>query len=206
MDLPRPCNDDHDPVLHERDKPIRSFIAVDIPNPVKSAIGNTLSPLRESMREVKWVELDNLHLTLKFLGNAELPQIGLLKEKLFNALRDERKFSIRFSRIGVFPELKDPKIIWLGIDRGEACLRNLAMKIEEVSFQSGFQKETRPFSAHLTLGRVRDGKNIQQKKRIFEAIVFSLDGPIELDRLTIFRSILTPKGPHYETLFTLNLI
>jgi RNA 2',3'-cyclic 3'-phosphodiesterase len=186
--------------------PVRCFIAVDIPNLAKSAIGKSLSPLRESMREVKWVEPDNLHLTLKFLGNVQLARIGLLKEKLFSALKDERKFSIRFSGIGFFPEKNDPKILWLGIDEGEASLRNLAMKIEEVSFQSGFEKEIRPFSAHLTLGRVRDGKDIQQKTNTFETIDFSRDAPIELNRLTIFKSILTPQGPHYEPLSVFNLI
>src|SRR3990167_8889778 len=143
------------------EKAIRSFIAINIPDPVKIAIGKACEPLKELMHGVKWVEAQNLHITLKFLGHTELHLLDVLKEKISKTLTGEKRFQISFSRIGVFPEMKDPKVIWLCLERGEESLRNLALKIEKTSIDAGFQPESRPFSAHLTLGRVKNNQRVE---------------------------------------------
>ena len=186
---------------------IRSFIAVDIPDIVKTNIENSLNSLKHEIHGVKWIESENMHLTLKFLGNVEPKRLDFLKGKLAQALKGRTKFSIIFSKLDAFPDMKNPKVLWLGIANGEEHLKILAGKVEEASAEAGFQKVTRPFSAHLTLGRVRNGQRLgEDQAKALARLDFNLDSLIMVERVTLYQSLLTSKGPNYESLQRIDLI
>lgn len=184
---------------------IRCFIAVDIPDLAKRAIASALDPLRESMRDVKWVEPANLHLTLKFLGNIKSSQIDHLIDILSGSLKNEERFLMNFSDLGAFPNPKNPKIFWMGVDKGQTRLRALAEKVEAACTLESFEKETKPFSAHLTLGRVREGRKTPPLDRSLELFHLDLETPIEVDHVELYESVLRPEGPQYRSLSRFSL-
>ncbi len=179
-------------------KTIRSFIAVDIPPDIQRAIGDRLSPLQKETPEVRWVKPLNLHLTLKFLGDVEPAQLDVWKEKLYEVFKNEKRFFMEFSTLGGFPNLRVPQVLWIGVRSGEESLKNLAKKLEAVACALGFQKESRPFSAHLTLGRVKHAKPLSVPVERLTELKFDFIPPIMVNHVTLYKSILTSGGAYYE--------
>jgi 2'-5' RNA ligase len=184
---------------------IRAFIAAEIDPLNKEKVSSLISYLKKSNTDVKWVNENQMHLTLKFLGNVEENKI----QQIFNVLKpiadNFNQFSITFSKIGVFPNMHQPRVVWVGIEKGTDELKNLSTKIEDNLEILGFPKEKRSYKAHLTLGRVRSLKNISDLTKLISEISFRSENEIKIDKLTLFQSTLTPKGAIYAPLFCYNL-
>ncbi len=179
---------------------VRSFIAVDIPDALKHSIGDFLISLGKEIADIKWIEPTNLHFTLRFLGNVEPERLKALGLKLSEALRMQENFSIRLSKIGAFPDLKNPKVLWIGVAKGVESLSNLASKVEDEVCSSGFGKSEKPFSAHLTIGRVKEAFKLRNFFERPDICGFQYIDAMVVDHVTVYKSTLTSRGSVYEAL------
>jgi RNA 2',3'-cyclic 3'-phosphodiesterase len=188
---------------------LRSFIAVEIPAEIQSAISHTTASLKTALPKpmVRWVVPQNLHLTLKFLGDVSPSNLERLAEALGAETSKQAPFNISVSRIGAFPTSRRARVIWIGLDVPPA-LSALQRGVEAVAARLGYAPENRPFSAHLTIGRVSESISFGDLAKICSALektqVGAL-GTIHVEAVHIFKSDLQPGGSVYEHLYALPL-
>lgn len=154
----------------------RAFVAIELGRPALTALEKLLKDLKSQLNDVRWSYPEQLHLTLKFLGdidNRELPDFcGRLRE----ACAEAEPFNLILQGLGTFPRNKPPRVVWVGIDEGASELQALHQKIDECFGALGVPRETRSFTPHLTLGRVKSGANLE---RIQDTIA-QLDSQVHL--------------------------
>ena len=193
---------------------MRAFIAIELSNEIRGDLAQIESHLKYSGADVKWIEKDNIHLTLKFLGEITEEKSEKIKYILDEIAKQTKPFelSLKISKegsgpfLGAFPNLDHPRVIWVGLDKGAAESRLVAEKVDDALLKIGFQKESRPFAAHLTIGRVRSSKNkegLKEKIANLQQKSYSLQ---LIDVITLFQSKLTPKGPIYTKIHESKLI
>jgi 2'-5' RNA ligase len=146
---------------------------------------------------VKWVEKENLHITLKFLG--ETDKKNGIEKKIKEIENRFSPFEVSLKNIGAFPTPKRARILWVGVEEGMDNLIELFRAIDNKTAELGFEKETRTFTPHITFARVKKGKY-----SLPENINFSFD-PFPVNEVVLFKSTLTPKGAIYEPLSSLPL-
>ncbi len=177
---------------------IRTFIAVNLNPEIKEHLTSLQTNLSIPESKIKWVEKDNLHLTMKFLGHISLEQRELIKSELKEIASRYNPFIIRLSsNIGVFPTYKMPRIIWVGIKEGISELKELYSSIENKLSNKGFPREDKYFSGHITIGRskfIRDKINFIQILKRIEVNNFTQ----EVNSIDLMESKLTPSGPIYN--------
>jgi 2'-5' RNA ligase len=169
---------------------VRLFIAAKIPDSIKERIRE----FQESTRVpegVRWIRQDNLHLTLKFLGETPEKLVEPITERVHSVLRGTGAFEVSFSTFGGFPNLRHPRILWIGVEQGKEELIDLMDKLNRKLSHLGFEMESRKPKPHLTIGRIRKGCNIEIGARDFKEVSF----PAET--VCLIRSELTPQGPIY---------
>jgi 2'-5' RNA ligase len=180
---------------------IRAFVAVPMTDEVKKVVTEIEDELKEARADVKWVAPDNVHVTLKFLGDVLVESVDGLVRALGEALRSERSFDVVLSGTGTFPHGKRaPRVVWIGMEEGKERLAGIALNVEEACSRLGFEKEARPFRPHLTIGRVRRGSgNLDRLGERVERVEFK---PLKLvvNRVNLVRSKLSPRGPAYTVL------
>jgi len=175
----------------------RIFIAIKV-DP-GSGIIRMMSDLRSSLSDdrIKWTDMSNIHLTLFFLGDLEEKRIKTLATLVAEACSSTVPFDIVVSGTGVFGKKADPKVIWAGIERS-GPLDNLYSLVSATLLKGGFTSDTKPFSPHITLGRI---KSVKDKGRLFAVTGRYADTifqKIEVGEVIIFESILRPEGPLYK--------
>ena len=183
---------------------MRTFIAIKLSEEIKKEMASLQEKLKPANADVKWVNPENIHLTLKFLGEVKEDRITKIKDILENIAKKHSGFEISLFKLGAFPKLDYPRVVWAGIDKGCSEAEAITKEIEENLENLGFEKEKRPFSAHLTLGRVKSGKNKEELKKI----LLSLEAKsisCKVEGFILFQSTLTPKGPIYRPLHVFNL-
>ncbi|MDO8536490.1 MAG: RNA 2',3'-cyclic phosphodiesterase [Candidatus Omnitrophota bacterium] len=181
---------------------MRAFIAIELSPEIKDSLAQVQSHLKYSAADVKWIENSNVHLTLRFLGDITEEKCEEIKSMLDEISKSSKSFEISTGDIGAFPNINYPRVIWVGLDKGTIESVALAKKINNELLKTGFQKEQRPFSAHLTIGRVRSPKN---KEALEKKIVASNSLPPTpnsqlISSIALFQSTLTPKGAIYTKL------
>ena len=177
---------------------MRTFIAIELSEEIRKVLAQVRSHLCYAGADVKWVKEENIHLTLKFLGEISEDRVSQISSILDDIGKWTKPFEITLKDIGVFPKTDHPRVIWAGLDKGIKESTELAVKIDKALSGIGFQEETRPFAAHLTIGRVRSQKN---KEALQEKIVnyqFSAISLQSVNSVVLFKSTLTPKGPIYS--------
>lgn len=179
---------------------IRAFIAVEIDPQTKQKISGLISSLKKSNADVKWVAEEQMHLTLKFLGNIEQTKIQEISDTLNSISANSSPFTIHLSQLGAFPNIDHPRVIWLGIDKGADMLKTFAEKIELGLEKLRIKRETRGFKSHLTLGRVKSSKNMLNLVKLLKETAFYSETDISIDELILFQSTLTPKNAIYTIL------
>jgi 2'-5' RNA ligase len=175
---------------------LRCFIAIDIPEPIKEDVGKLIEVLNKHHGDVKWVVYKNLHLTLKFLGKTPEDLIPKIGESLSHIVLSYKPFCIKIYDVGVFPNRKYPRVIWVGIEDSE-ILKRLQRDIEGKMALLGYQREEREFLPHLTVGRVRSRKgmtNLIQELDNFKGKDF---GSIDVHTIRLMQSELRPTGAQY---------
>jgi len=179
---------------------IRAFIAVEIDPLTRQKISKLISILKKSEADVKWAAEDQMHLTLKFLGNIDKGKIQRISDAISIISNNFKSFTVSFSEIGAFPNINHPRVIWLGIDKGSESLKILTDKIEVALEKLGFAKESRKFEPHLTLARIRSSKNFSNLKKLIGEISCDTENEMPINKLILFQSSLNPKGAVYSAL------
>jgi 2'-5' RNA ligase len=187
---------------------MRAFIAIELPQEIKDSLAYLQEQLKASQADVKWVQPQNIHLTLKFLGEIDDKKLDKIIRILAEVTKDKNSFYIRISSLGAFPKINSPRVIWVGIDKGDLETKQIAKELEEKITKIGIPREERPFSSHITVGRVRSGLNRERLVQNLDNSVnnFGKDNrEFQVTKITLFKSTLTPKGPIYEALKEVNL-
>ncbi len=177
---------------------IRSFIAVKFPPEIVENLRQAQERLREADRSWKWVESTSFHVTLKFLGETPQAKLEEVWRSVSQALAGTCDFMVSLRGLGVFPSIRAPRVAWAGIDRGASELAMMANKVEEACAAHGFEREKRPFKAHLTLGRAREPKPNPALAAVIEELAAVELGEGKVDRALLMKSDLTPKGAIYH--------
>jgi len=184
---------------------IRAFIAVELPEALRQEVAALVADLESSGADVKWVEVNNLHLTLKFLGNIEEAQLSSLKEALRASTLHLSPFAVSLEGIGAFPRTTSPRVVWVGVSQGSEDLIRLAHAVEQACSSLGFLVEDRPFSPHLTIGRVRSREQLASLIKKLQVAQFRGRAPAPVAKLTLFQSTLSPHGPTYTPLAEISI-
>lgn len=183
---------------------IRAFIAVDLDDPVIEKVCNVVEILKPRITEIRWLRKENLHLTLKFLGNIAESQVEPITAALRHPLGLFSPCTISAKGLGVFPDFRRPKILWVGLTGDQ--LVQLAAEIESALMPIGFTPENRAFTPHLTIGRWREGsrpaKNLRQEIDSLNDFEF---GACAVRQIVLFQSVLKPEGASYSELRTIQL-
>lgn len=179
---------------------IRSFVAILLNDEVRAAIAAEIARLRPLGPRVSWVAPPNLHLTLKFLGELPPETLEQVKEALTEAVAGATPFSLHFYGLGAFPGMVRPRVLWVGVDEGGQAAQALHARVEAALTRRGFAREERPFSAHLTLGRVREPRGLAQLQQAMERDARMDFGRLEVRALSLMRSDLSPSGSRYAEL------
>ena len=186
---------------------MRTFIAVELPEEIRTILSNIQDELKQARADVKWVKPENIHLTLKFLGEIEEDKVLKIQSTLNQIASKNSGFNLCLSSLGSFPKLQYPRVIWIGVENDQP-IQEIAETLEKELLKIGLPAETRPFSSHITLGRVRSGLN---RKALIEKLEFlnknlcSSRTEFKVLSLTLFKSTLTPQGPIYEAIFKKSL-
>lgn len=183
---------------------IRAFVAVEVSDASRRELARLLNSFRASQADVKWVSPENVHLTLKFLGEVSPEALGRTVAALEEVARDTEPFSLRLGGVGAFPKNGPPRVIWVGVAQGTGQLAGLAARVDEVLAREGFPRESRTFSAHLTLGRVRSGAGRERLEAVMSRWAGFSSGPgFTVNRVVLFSSDLRPTGPVYTPIAAL---
>ncbi len=175
---------------------MRAFVALELPEKLKQRFTEVCELLRTPDAKVRWVAPENIHLTLKFLGDINDHQAGAIGDAVHAVSTEFAPFSLEIGGIGAFPNRRNPRVIWMGVSPNPD-LKRLFVKIEKAATSSGVSAEGRSFSPHLTIGRV---KFLERRSRLIGLLREVGVEPFFylLDRLTLFESRLTPEGPVYR--------
>jgi len=189
--------------------PLRTFIAIDLPAPIQASIEKQTARLRQTLGDenIRWVPSQNMHLTLKFIGNIAASHLDFLKQLLTRTADSHTQFDIQFGGIGSFPNSKRVRILWAGI-HAPADLATLQRAVEDGTTRLGYEREERPFSPHLTLGRVRPNvppADMQKISTVLNQTQVGNIGSFRVDSIHLYNSDLNPKGSVYTKLFSAQL-
>ncbi len=187
---------------------LRTFIAIEIPAEIKKAIIHQSADLRRAVgRSVRWVAPENIHLTLKFLGEISPANVEMLTQTLKAEAGQHAGFEIKVATMGAFPNPRRPRVIWAGLD-APATLSRLQHGIDAATARLGYPSEDKPFSPHLTIGRVRDqisSDEMQSLRAALENTKTGALGTFTVQAVHLFKSDLQPGGSIYTCLFTARL-
>lgn len=176
---------------------MRTFIAVEIEPSIKEKISSLVGEFGKTGAKVSWVKKESIHLTLKFLGEVEEKKIKEVSEKLKLIASKIKPFRIKVEGTGWFPEKgSSPRVLWIGIKYHEQ-MKILWEEIEKELEKTGFRKEVRGFSPHITIGRVKGNGSIHKVLEVLRKSMTHTFGEMEVKRVILFQSILKPDGAEY---------
>jgi len=187
---------------------IRSFIAIELPDELKLALKQLEARLKLGEQpSVKWVDPDSIHLTLKFLGNIAIDRTGEITKVMEEAAQGISPFHLEVKDLGVFPNLKRAQVAWVGISGEVDKLGQFQQRIESNLARLGFAPESRSFTPHLTLARVRNQASSDERQRFGQLIADTKfeAGTIEVDAISLMRSQLTREGAIYSQISSVRL-
>jgi 2'-5' RNA ligase len=178
---------------------IRSFIAFDLDNEaVLRKITDAQNLLVKTGADLKLVKPENIHVTMRFLGNITPPMV----DKIFEEMKEIQfiPFDVKIQGVGAFPHLRYPRVVWVGMTEGADQMRSVSSQLEPRLRKLGFATDSKGFSPHLTIARVKSGRNKVELVECISENANSELGGIRAECLRLKRSNLTPKGPIYSTL------
>ncbi|HUT36155.1 MAG TPA: RNA 2',3'-cyclic phosphodiesterase [Planctomycetota bacterium] len=178
---------------------MRLFIAVELDEAVRQRLGKAQDRLRSAPCHVKWVKPELMHLTLRFLGEADEALVGILGQVMASAALGIAPVEVTVAGLGTFPERGAPRVVWAGL-RDDGSLALLSRRLEEGVRRLGFAPEDRPFRPHLTLGRVNGRQGADELRRRLAAQATDTFGSCTIAELLLIQSVLSPAGPAYTPL------
>jgi len=184
---------------------IRCFIAISLDTKIKSIIEKIHQDLSGLEASLRWVKPELAHITLKFLGSVPSNRLEQLHSAIRDGIAGSKIFSFSLSRIGAFPNLHRPNVVWLGIDEGAHNIKDLAERLEDALGRIGFKKEERPFHSHITIARIKEENRHTPLGGFIEKYHLSENHTQICSRVALVKSTLHPCGPKYDILETFNL-
>jgi 2'-5' RNA ligase len=176
---------------------MRLFVALNLPRAERRRIYSAAKPLRQAELPVRWSEPEAYHLTLKFLGDTRQEAVEPLQAALDKVAASTRLFDLELGGFGAFPTIRRPRVIWVGVDPSPA-LRCLKQDLEWALSELGYDRETRAFHPHITLGRAGDDEGAGAFRGLDEmAAEMSYAGSVPADRVDLMRSQLSREGARY---------
>ncbi len=179
---------------------MRLFFAVNLSDEIRARLHQEQSSLKALGADVKWVERDNIHVTLKFLGEVPETRAPELSAAAEGIAESAQPFALGISGLGCFPSVRSPRVVWAGITRGADQMAALAESVDKAMERLGFERENRPFKAHVTLGRVRSPKGQTPLAEGLQRGSAVEAGEMRVDHFSLMRSELRPGGPIYTVL------
>ena len=180
---------------------VRTFAAVEINAAIRSTAEKLIESLGSAGADVKWVEPNNMHLTLKFLGEVPSQEIPRICESVARGAAKVEPFEFEVYGAGAFPNTARPRTLWLGAGAGEEAMIDLHGHVEAALIKLGYRKEHRRFRPHLTIGRVRrGGPGLEQLGELLEEQADLEAGKITVSHVVVFSSELDRGGPIYQAL------
>ena len=181
-------------------QPLRTFIALELPPPVVSLLKRMQEDLKSKGLRAKWVQPESIHLTVKFLGNIAPGDVERVYGAMQDAGGDFAGIHLVAGGVGLFPGIKRPRVIWAGLGGQVRELIALKGDLEDSLATLGFKKETRPFKAHLTLGRFKENADPNTHRQVIGEYASQVGEKVTARRMVLFKSDLTPTGAVYSRL------
>lgn len=178
---------------------MRAFIAVNLDDNLRRAIAETQDALRATGADVKWVQAESMHLTLKFLGWVDDARVPEIVKAVGAALDGQAPFRLRVAGVGGFPTPTAPRVIWVGVEEGATELAELSRLVEDAVEPLGFEREGRPFSPHVTVGRAKGPGGRQGLTAAMREAAEREFGEMQVTKVELMRSDLRPTGPVYTS-------
>ena len=189
---------------------VRSFIAIELPDELKLELVQLQARLKlDSQPWVKWVDPHSIHLTLKFLSNIAVSKIGEITKAIEEATKGISPFNLEVKGLGIFPNLKRAQVAWVGVVGEVDKLARIQQRIEEsLATRLGFIRESRPFTPHLTLARVRDRASTEERQGFGQVITsasFETHHIIRVNAISLMQSQLTREGAIHRGISSVKL-
>jgi 2'-5' RNA ligase len=184
---------------------LRTFIAIELPEAAVSAVLRIHEALRVYRFEIRWVQPENIHLTLKFLGNINRGDKEKIEDVIFDAAKDCGPMQFSVKGMGVFPGVKRPRVVWIGLKGDTASLMQLQGHLDDKLIDIGFSREKRSFKGHLTLGRVKGPVSSKQLIEAMKEVSGFESKPFQVKTVALFRSDLQSSGAVYAKLKSISL-
>ena len=183
---------------------MRTFIALETPEPIRKKIHQLQARLAEANAEVRWESIDKLHATVKFLGDVDERNMPEVLSRIESTSKAYRTFDLRLHQLGCFPNQYQPRIIWLGCLNTNGVLDLLKISLDNELSTLGFEIEARAFHPHITLGRVKGQQHIYHLTSMMEKLTFEPQH-FEVDEVVVVKSELKPGGSEYSPLLRVRL-
>jgi RNA 2',3'-cyclic 3'-phosphodiesterase len=179
----------------------RTFFAFELPEGFMRYYAQEVYPLITGLEGVRAVAPENCHITLKFLGDTEEEKLEEIAKRVAARVQERQPVETSFTGIGCFPDMKRPRVIWLGFDDGGRKIREISKIVDDAVHVFGIEMEKRPFQAHVTAGRVKTAVRQEDLKQVSDMVSRKMYiEKIKLDVITFFESRLTPKGSVYSVI------
>lgn len=179
---------------------MRAFIAIDLDPEIKDALLALVRDLRKTRADVRWVDAAGMHLTVKFLGPVDEGQVPRVEAIMAGAAGRQRPFPLRLEGTGAFPNERSPRVLWVGFAAAPELV-SLQSDLEAAFETEGFDRESRDFRPHLTLGRVKGPDGVARAMTELAKRRDAAFGSMTVRKITLFESLLRPEGAEYRVVF-----
>jgi 2'-5' RNA ligase len=179
---------------------MRLFVAIGLPDQVKERLAKVVAQLRTPRADVRWIPTESMHLTLKFLGNVDVRDVGAVDAAVNRVADAARSTRGRLCGLGSFPHLRRPRVLWIGARTGDAALATLYAALQAELAGIGFPVDRRGFHPHVTLGRARSDERLPELRAVLNELRSVDAGDFPIDALTLFESELRSGGARYNAL------
>jgi 2'-5' RNA ligase len=185
---------------------IRAFIAINLSTEIQNSLDEVSNKLEERLNDVpiRWVPVENIHLTIKFLGDVSVSNLEMLQKMLRSEASQHDPFEFSVGNLGAFPSISRPRVIWVGVEAPPE-LHTLQRGIETETARLGYAREKRTYSPHLTLGRVSrnaDAKDIKCIREVLKNCTIGYLGAARVSEVHLYQSELLPGGAVYKQIFS----
>lgn len=195
-------NPNQTPIESVNQEQIRCFVAIEIPETIRTLLISAQEELRKYIRGASWVKRGNIHLTLKFLGDVAPNQISVIKNVIEQVTDTRSPFSMELGGIGAFPNLTRPRIIWAGVNTGTDEVAVIAREIDVGLSRHGYERDEKPFRPHLTLARLKHRMNLKPLVDVFQQYDTINGARMIVKQIRIIQSNLRRSGAVYTPLET----
>lgn len=185
---------------------IRSFLAFELSPPIKDVLKELLKDLTPRLQGIRWVPLENIHLTVLFLGDVEETQLEPISQAIEGVSQKYGRFEMKITGVGIFGGIRRPRVLWVGMNGDVERMGYFKNSLEKVLSKFGIKLEDRPFRPHLTLGRFReDFRQTEELQKVLEDYKTLGDRDQVFEEVCLFKSQLTPRGSIYTRLSNFRL-